>query len=533
MGYTVNSTVLTINNSTKIMSGIYSQSYSNQLITYKISAFDNYLNNYQLINLTFKENLPPVVSTQLNSVTTIADQELLLTFPLTYFSEPEGETIIYSSSTNETDFDSWLSMSKNTTHLIYSGTPSNSQSRVYNVTLSLSDGHVEVSKTLTSFLINVTINNSPGLTGTPNSISNIVVGKQFLYIFDKSWITDTDGYSINYSYGHVEVSKTLTSFLINVTINNSPGLTGTPNSISNIVVGKQFLYIFDKSWITDTDGNSINYSWSINTTLAWISCSQNPTSITFEGIPNSNNFIQTYQLKVISNNSYTDVSSYIWTINFMVTENYPPTIGSMSNQTVLVPNGISWFYGSTLTSDPEKMAYSKSLQVDGSLTIPSWLNYDLSTFDFSIVSTSNDLKGVHNVTIILDDTFNPLVLKNFTISIQENFPPIRVGYIQSTGVVNYNLLTVKFEPINVLFNDPEGYSDRSDNDFKIEMTLFDDSPLPQFLSYNSITNTLSGTPSILDVGDYLINFIAVDNIGQTSSTSFKVSVKRKLFLIII
>ena len=112
----------------------------------------------------------------------------------------------------------------------------------------------------------------------------------------------------------------------------------------------------------------------------------------------------------------------------MVTENYPPTIGSMSNQTVLVPNGISWFYGSTLTSDPEKMDYSKSLQVDGSLTIPSWLNYDLSTFDFSIVSTSNDLKGVHNVTIILDDTFNPLVLKNFTISIQENFPPIRVGY---------------------------------------------------------------------------------------------------------
>ena len=65
------------------------------------------------------------------------------------------------------------------------------------------------------------------------------------------------------------------------------------------------------------------------------------------------------------------------------------------------------------------------------------------------------------------------------------------------------------------------------------LILFDDSPLPQFLSYNSITNTLSGTPSILDVGDYLINFIAIDNIGQTSSTSFKVSVKRKLFFIII
>ena len=200
MGYTVNSEVLTINNSTKIMSGIYSQSYSNQLFSYTIRAFDKYLNNYQIINLTIKENLPPVVSTQLSSVTTIADHELLHTFPLTYFSEPEGETIIYSSSTNQTDFDSWLSMSKNSTHLIYSGTPSNSQSRVYNVTLSLSDGHVEVSKTLTSFLINVTINHSPGLTGTPNSISNIIVGNHFLYIFDKSWITDTDGDSINYSW---------------------------------------------------------------------------------------------------------------------------------------------------------------------------------------------------------------------------------------------------------------------------------------------------------------------------------------------
>jgi hypothetical protein len=69
------------------------------------------------------------------------------------FNELEGEPINYSFTTNETSMDSWLSMSENSTHIIFSGTPTNSQRGNYTVNLILKDNHTETGETSTTFKI--------------------------------------------------------------------------------------------------------------------------------------------------------------------------------------------------------------------------------------------------------------------------------------------------------------------------------------------------------------------------------------------
>lgn len=191
-------------------------------------------------------------------------------------------------------------------------------------------------------------------------------------------------------------------------------------------------------------------------------------------MPNSNTLVQSYSISVVTNNTYSDVVNVTWTQSFTITVNNPPTIGTTANQVIQSPDGLSWSYGSTLTNDPENLSFTKQLQVNGSPTIPSWLSYTLASFDFSIVSTSNSIVGVYNITIVITDDYNPSVSKNFTITISQNLPPVRIGFIQSTGVVNYNYLSITFQPIDVLFQDPEG------RPMTPQLTQADGNPLPAF-----------------------------------------------------
>ena len=164
-----------------------------------------------------------------------------------------------------------------------------------------------------------------------------------------------------------------------------------------------------------------------------------------------------------------------------------------------VPFGLTWSFGSTIISDPEGLSLTGQLEVDGSTTIPTWLIWNLSTFDFTVVSTNNSLVGVYNVAIVVTDAFNPSVSTSFTISILRNYPPVVIGSIQSTGVVNYDIFAINFKPIDELFQDPEGAP------MTAYVSLADGNVLPSFL-YNSLTNTLSGTPIFVSQQLFIIQF---------------------------
>ena len=387
-------------------------------------------------------------------------------FPLNHiisksnFNEPESEAISYSFVTNETSKDSWISMSTNDTHLTFSGTPSNTQLGNYTVTLTLTDIH-------------------PGNTNT-------------------------------------------TTFEICVNENNDPNFVGTATAVTNGQVGIIWSYVFDKSWVSDPESETLTYTGSLNPDPGWITFTQNLTHLKGEGTPNDNAHAQSYEFTVMTTDPHSDVNDNNFTITFTIIANDPPTIGTMADKSLLAPDGLTWSYSATLTSDPETLSYTRALEVDGSTTIPSWLTYDLSTYSFSIVTSSNAIKGDHTITVIITDAYNTPVSKSFTLTVNENLAPQKNKVISSKSIVNYNLLTIMFEDIDVLFTDPDG------RPMTPKVTQANGDPLPLFLAFNAVSNTLSGTPEFMHVGDWLISYIAVDDHNLEGAITFKVTVKRKL-----
>ena len=222
---------------------------------------------------------------------------------------------------------------------------------------------------------------------------------------------------------------------------------------------------------------------------------------------------------------YSDVDDHTWTAIFTIIVNDPPVIGIMTNQSLLAPDSHSWAYGSSLTSDPEGLSYTRALRVNGSASIPSWLHYDLSDYSFWLITSSNAYAGDHLVTVVITDDFNTEVTQSFILEISLNDAPQRLKSIKNYSVVNYRLLTIDFESIYTLFADPEGRT------MTASARQGNGQPLPSFLEYFNSTNTLSGIPRFEHIGEWTVSYIATDDINLEGSISFTVTVKRKCYMV--
>jgi hypothetical protein len=214
------------------------------------------------------------------------------------------------------------------------------------------------------------------------------------------------------------------------------------------------------------------------------------------------------------------VVDYTFTINFTITSNVPPTLNSalITDQTILAPDGLNWSYGSVISNDPEGLAYTKSLEFNGTTTIPTWISIDLTTFSFSIISTSNSISGVHTLTLVIEDDFNAPVRDDFLLTIGVNTSPVKVRFIDSASIVNYNYLFIQFEDVHTLFVDPDG------RPMTATITQANGDPIPSFLTYDITSNTMFGTPSLINVGTWTLIYVASDDHSLTEEIPFKVIV---------
>ena len=457
-----NEFTMTYDSATRVVSGMLSDNtkFGNYTMHFDVTDIWNVSAFVAELNFTYFENMPPVVHTQpSNPSNLISHFPLSHSIPKSYFSEPEGETIIYSFTTNETSAKStWLILSENSTHLLFSGTPNNTQFGNFKVILSLDDGHTDVTDTTTEFEFNVTENQSPILTGVPTTL--------------------TDGH-----------------------------------------VGFSWSYVFDKSWVSEAEAETITYRCSFTPSDPWLSCSENTTHFTFTGTPDSNSYAQEYNITVTISDPHSDVSDTVWNGPFNITANAPPIIGTLTDQSLLAPDGLTWSFGAALTSDPENLPYTNSLEFNGSTSIPSWLSYNLTEFDFAVISSSNSIKGTHNITIVATDDYNTGAKSTFFLTILENSSPQITNFINNQKIVNYNYLEIAFSPVHELFYDPDNRTMVS------SMRQANGDALPSFLEYNTIENKLSGTPEVTHVGDWILSYISTDDHNLTSNITFTLSVK--------
>ena len=300
----------------------------------------------------------------------------------------------------------------------------------------------------------------------------------------------------------------------------SPHNTSTPTPVTtNTSVGMKWEYAFDKLWVVDDEGDTLSYSYNLSPVYTWLSAVENSTHYVLSGTPLLTEHAQTYNLRIIVDDGHTDVDDYEFSSSFEILPNQPPTIQSMSDVSLLAPDGNTWSYGATLTEDPESLEYTRAVLFNGSSTIPSWFTYDLQTYTFFIASSSNSLAGTYNITVEIKDTYNPKVSGSFLITIVHNSAPQHIKLISGFEVVTNVNFSHQFDPIDELFDDP-------DNRTMVGHILeTNGDPLPPFLYYNQSDNTLSGVPANINVGDWDLMYVATDNHNHTSNTTFVLTVK--------
>lgn len=148
---------LTYDPSTKVIRGTQSDNTIFGPHTLQISVNDvwNIGTLTTELNFTMNQNVSPIVVHIPPSPACVASHTLLnYSIPLTYFSDPDSEPILFSYTTNDTSGnDSWLSMSSDAVNLTFTGMPLNINNGTYKITLTLSDGHPDTADVTTQFNI--------------------------------------------------------------------------------------------------------------------------------------------------------------------------------------------------------------------------------------------------------------------------------------------------------------------------------------------------------------------------------------------
>lgn len=302
--------------------------------------------------------VPVILSAPASPACFFSHNNLNYAIPLsTHFSDAENEYLQFHMVKNPNTYQSaWLYSFNNSTHLVVAGYPVNDQSGNITVTVTVDDGHNRTANPIFTF-------------------QACVIG------------------------------------------NDKPVLVGTPLPMPDVAVGQSFTYQFQKSWVSDPEGDPITFSTEINPNNGWVVFTDYPTYIEMVAAPSQNWQALNYNVKF----KFTDPMNYVPNFDshdFVVSPNQQIVAGTLPAEIeVWTPQGKTWSFGSGFFTDPEGLPMTKEIKVNGNPVIPAWLTYDLNTYDFSVAATSNAITGTYYIELTANDGFNPTVYKSFLFKI--------------------------------------------------------------------------------------------------------------------
>ncbi len=407
-------------------------------------------------------------------------------------TDDDGDTLTYSISNQPT----WTTFSDSTGAL--SGTPTNVDVGITtDIVISVTDGVATAS--LTAFALAVTnVNDTPTISGTPNTIVLEDVpysftptgadddGDTLTYTITNkpTWATFSDstgalsGTPTNVDVGvttDIVISVTdgvatasLTAFALAVTnVNDTPTITGTPNTI----VLEDVPYSFTPTG-ADDDGDTLTYT--ITNTPSWATFSDSTGALS--GTPTNVDVGVTTNIVI----SVTDgvATASLTAFDLAVTNvNDTPTISGIPNTIVLEDEPYS-FTPTGTDDDGDTLTYSISNQ-------PTWTTFDTATGTLSGTPRNADVgTTTTRIVISVSDGVASAQLPAFSLAVVDvNEAPIISG-IPNTTVAEDSRYS--FAP---------AATDADGNTLTYSITN-----KPTWATFSDTTGTLSGTPTNVDVG---------------------------------
>ena len=188
---------------------------------------------------------------------------------------------------------------------------------------------------------------------------------------------------------------------------------------------------------------------------------------------------------------------------------------SLSDQQVQEDSTFSFTIpeGSFMDVDGDALTYVATLE-DGSI-LPAWLHFNAATKTLSCVPSNEEVGNLAVKITASDGQASVSDLFNLTVENINDIPEVSIALAEQ----------VASEDIAFSFTIPEGsFSDADGDTLSYVATLDDGSNLPSWLHFDETTQTLSGTPSNIEVTVYNIKVTAFDG-EESVSDIFQINVQ--------
>ncbi len=446
-------------------------------------------------------NTLPVITTDYDTTITEDTQ-----YSYDFNSTDDGQgTVLYGYIAKP----SWLSLNSSTGKL--SGTPLNDDVENASVSIYVSDGNGGRDTTSYTLYINnrppVITSTAPDSTGEDVAFSYDIesddegLGATYSWVTNPGWLTLVDTSGI---ISGTPDNSDVPGGLVAVQIDDGQGGVTEEEFYLNVVnLAPVFSIpadtaIAEDSTLTiniDTDDEgdpSVTYTLIDPPDHMSITASSGVLSFTPD---NAQVNTYTIQIQAQDNHLGRDTLEFNITVN-----NSPPTITSTPTTTT-VNEGNSWEYDiASLDENVGSTRYS----FEG--TPPGWLSLDP---DSGIVSGDaiNDYVDDWNVSVRVDDGNGGFDIQNWTLTVNNvapEFATLAVDNAREDSLYQFDINAV------------------DEADAGVSFTFSGDSP--SWLSLNTSTGLLSGTPDNLDVGDTTFTIQLDDGNGGTATKNFDLTV---------
>ncbi|MDQ8186653.1 putative Ig domain-containing protein [Pelagicoccus sp. SDUM812002] len=346
-----------------------------------------------------------------------------------------------------------------------------------NGTVKVAQGASFDAETEASIEIEVTATSSDG--STSNETFTLAVSD--IDESDVSAVSDTD-----------DASNTISEFSSN---GNTVGITASASD-SDVTNS-------DVSYSLSSDPSG---AFEINPTTGVVTVAD-ASKINFETAPS-----HTIEVIASSADGSTSVQSFTVTVT---DENEVPTVTPISNQTTDEDAAFSLDVSGNFVDVDTNDTLTYTATLEGGAALPSWLSINAATGELSGTPENDDVGSI-SVTVIATDSAGATASDTFGIQVvNTNDGPT------ATAIADQ----ITDEDAAFSLDVSGNFSDIDAGDaLTYSATLEDGSALPSWLSIDSLTGELSGSPENGDVGSLSVTVTATDSAGTTASDTFGIQV---------
>lgn len=195
-------------------------------------------------------------------------------------------------------------------------------------------------------------------------------------------------------------------------------------------------------------------------------------------------------------------------ITVTYTPNQQPTSGTPVDSQFMIPDTYTYNLG-LIHDDPEDLNYDVSFTINGTdiASHTDFISWDNVNHVLHFFPTDNIQGGIHDMIMIVDDAISTPLSVPFTVDVVFNFPLIALRPLADVQLIVGNYFEIEYDPDDY-FEDPEGFAFTTD--WKLEGLDFG----PYWATWWTHNNTINGYTTIVNIGDFLLDFIGVDTAFQ-------------------